>query len=35
MTVRNVATVVCVALIATLFIVSVFIISNTIKTDHL
>ena len=31
MTVRNVATVVCVALIAILFIVSVFIISNTIK----
>ena len=30
-TVRNVATVVCVALIAILFIVSVFIISNTIK----
>ena len=31
LTVRNVATVVCVALIAILFIVSVFIISNTIK----
>ena len=30
-TVRNVATVVCVALIAILFVVSVFIISNTIK----
>ena len=30
-TVRNVATVVCVALIAILFLVSVFIISNTIK----
>jgi len=30
-TVRNVATVVCVALIAVLFLVSVFIISNTIK----
>ena len=30
-TVRNVATVVCVAMIAILFIVSVFIISNTIK----
>ena len=30
-TVRNVATVVCVALIAVLFVVSVFIISNTIK----
>ena len=30
-TVRNVATVVCVALIALLFVVSVFIISNTIK----
>jgi len=29
--VRNVATVVCVALIAILFVVSVFIISNTIK----
>ena len=31
MTVRNIVTVVCVALIAILFIVSVFIISNTIK----
>ena len=30
-TVRNVATVICVALIAILFVVSVFIISNTIK----
>lgn len=30
-TVRNVATVVCVALIAILFVVSVFIVSNTIK----
>ena len=30
-TVRNVATVVCVALIAILFVVSIFIISNTIK----
>ncbi len=30
-TVRNIATVVCVALIAILFVVSVFIISNTIK----
>ena len=30
-TVRNVATVICVALIAVLFVVSVFIISNTIK----
>lgn len=30
-TVRNVATVVCIALIAVLFVVSVFIISNTIK----
>ncbi len=30
-TIRNVATVVCVALIAILFVVSVFIISNTIK----
>lgn len=30
-TVRNIATVVCVALIAVLFVVSVFIISNTIK----
>ena len=30
-TVRNIATVICVALIAILFIVSVFIISNTIK----
>ena len=30
-TVRNVATVVCVALIAILFVVSVFVISNTIK----
>lgn len=30
-TIRNVATVVCVALIAVLFVVSVFIISNTIK----
>lgn len=30
-TVRNVATVVCIALIAVLFVISVFIISNTIK----
>ena len=30
-TVRNIATVICVALIAVLFVVSVFIISNTIK----
>ena len=30
-TVRNIATVVCVALIAILFVVSMFIISNTIK----
>ena len=34
-TVRNVATVVCVALIAVLFVVSVFIISNTIKLTTL
>ncbi|MFR3921505.1 MAG: hypothetical protein ACLTYN_05500 [Dysosmobacter welbionis] len=32
---RNVATVVCVALIAILFVVSVFIISNTIKLTTL
>ena len=30
-TIRNIATVICVALIAVLFVVSVFIISNTIK----
>lgn len=30
-TVRNIATVICVALIAVLFVISVFIISNTIK----
>ena len=34
-TIRNIATVICVALIAVLFVVSVFIISNTIKLTPL
>ena len=34
-TIRNIATVICVAMIAVLFVISVFIISNTIKREEI